>query len=285
MRATWWGLAIAALVACGGSSDGEGNVDGGTIIDGGVVDEDAAPEPSALLCLLERRSITDSSLLQRNVYEYNERGQIVALDVDSDGDGSFNYRDYRSYNGSGQLTLEERDSGFDGTINRIIWYVRDPSQGGRVLYYLVEGDVADGDGAAWDYQWNYEYNVDGQLIARERDNTPDPNLDDGEGAPDIVERRVRIYDTAGRLVQLDYDRAFDTSVNYREIRSYDDDGRLIQQDIENEAGTTAVNVGDLDPTEIRTWDYDDQGRHVQRLFDRDADGIFDEREERIYDCE
>jgi hypothetical protein len=273
MRVILGALAIV-LVGCGSSSSG-GEPDAG-ISDAGVVDDDAAPGPSSLLCLLERRNISDLSLLQRNVYEYNAAGALTVLDVDNTGDGTFNYREYRSYNDKNQLVTLERDDSADGSINRLTYYVRDHNQGGRLLYYLHDSNIAATGGPVWEYQWRYAYE-NGLIVTEERDNDITPAVDN------IFERRVRIYDSNDRLIQYEFDRSADTTINYRDVRTYNDDGQLIQQDIEDRRNPVATVDGTL--TLILALDYDDDGRLVQRLFDRDADGVFDEREDRIYDCD
>ena len=167
-------LLVALSVGCGSSNSD--NADAGDIptADGGSqVNADAAPVLNALLCSLERRSISDLSLLQRITYEYNAQGQLVQFDVDSDGNGQFDYREYRAYGPAG-LVVEQRDNGFDGSLNLQRVYVRDPANGNRVSYYVQDSDLTNP--SATKLQWNYAYDVDGRLVTQTRDNTPDPVL-------------------------------------------------------------------------------------------------------------
>jgi len=247
--------------------------------DASVVDA-SVPPPPGFVCALERSTISDLALQRREIRTADAAGRLGIQDIDGDGDGVYETRRFYSYNAHGKKVSEEDDKDIDGTIDVFRYFFVDPDTD-RTLYYLIDTDVAAING--FEIQWIYKHDDDGHVIERIRDNSPDPNLDEGpEVDLELVEFRSYTFDAEGRETLRVYDRQYDGSDNYSETRVYDEDGLLIEQQLDDPGGNNPVD-GVIDA--VWSWDYDAQGRVVQRLFDSDNDGTFDTREQRFYDCE
>lgn len=120
-----------------------------------------------------RRSVGTTSLAKN--------GKVTGLDreIDTDGDGNFDYSTFetREYNAQGKLTLRitETDADSDGTADRIDIETRQYDQTGRLAVYRVEQDY-DNDGNV-DSVIQNEYEFNQRNILKRFNSTIDENND------------------------------------------------------------------------------------------------------------
>jgi len=287
-------VVILGILGCGGSEGGSSSADAGAAdagidSDGGLIDVSRQP------CLIERRLVSDQTVLHRSRRSYDEKGrilvQIIELGWDYwEEDFDIAQRDqagnpianevmrrdlFYSYDPDGRLSLLQWDNGGDGSIEFSRYSFFDPTTG-LLDHSLEDGNIGDGIEATTRYE--YSYDGSGKLMMQE-------GIAVASGV--VNNRWAFAYDTSGRVASVERNNLPNTNacVDAREKRTYDDAGRLVLIELDghrlyNDCTIQADDIVDL----AINYDYDDEGRVFQVRFDTGADGSIERREERSYDC-
>ena len=118
---------------------------------------------------------------------YDENGNELTSDLDSDGDGTIDFRLVRTYDENGNLLALEEDSDGDGPGGIDFRLVGTYDENGNLL--TLEQD-SDGDGpGAIDSRDTRTYDENGNLLTLEKDSDGD-----GPGTIDLRETRTYVHE-------------------------------------------------------------------------------------------
>jgi hypothetical protein len=236
-------------------------------------------------------TVTDpaSPFVGNGLQGYDEANPTWLLyeDLDSNGNGLFDYVELYERDASGNATRVERqrasayigettydarnnpltyiyDEGGDGTIDAAYAYTWDAND--QLLHYEED---ADGDGQV-DYSYDYERTPEGVRLTASED-------DDGDG--DYDDFYTYTHDEFGRETLLEMDEGIDGVIDATRITTYTDPVLRVGRS-EYDDGVDAI------VDEVIEFEYDEDGRELYYAIDLSPpDGIWDEVEVQSYDAE
>jgi len=184
-----------------------------------------------------------------SVLTYDEDDNLL-LQEGFDGDGVLERLESWTYDDEGNLIVHELDYGADDDIDGRYTATWDGDS--RLLTETWEDDIASGKMGTANYTWGSA----GRLLTQE------VHTGFEEDRTDFLESYA--YDSAGRIIEVQYDSGADGSPEQVARYVYDGDD-LVQLDEEHHSGVNRT-----------TWTYDDRGNALTETRDYGTDGVADQ---------
>ena len=218
---------------------------------------------------------------------YDQRGNYVQLNQDSDRNGTVDQVNSFEYDNRGNLVLEQRDYENDGSVDDRLFYQYDEEDreislkrdDGVNLFYRYEKQW--GDDGRLIYYANYpgssdvpdriverKYVADGEIYSIKNDNDLDGQF---EGV------RIEKTDLEGRIVSNSYDEDGDGAFESIHSYEYDHAGNLVIQQF------YYVDTEPFDGNVIHYFTYDEMNQRVRTESDYGSNGDINYIEELVYD--
>lgn len=265
---------------------------------------------------IEKEETDDDYVPKRIVlYTYNDEGALLSEEVSEDGESTS--LKTNSYDDGGHLLFSETTYHEDN-VSSSVEYTYD--EDGRVLTSasMSENGIPDGEDV-------YTYDEEGRVLTHYRrwgehdsSSTWDTYTYDKEGnllselnRSDIFdeyekELTTRTYDSDNNLLTTEHDHGADGTVETRETYTRDAKGRVLTFLRESSTAegvsyvrlktcvydstgyqcvTEETELGETEPSLVRTAIYNVDGKLIEVDEDNDSDGVIDSRETNTYDSE